>query len=176
NPVEADGGAGWEDPLRRLAYAYALEAPLAAAEVASAAFRLRAILRGRRTEPASASATPATAGKSARSAGSPVFGFGHPDLAPFQLMAFELLDRGGRLRVVAELDEGESSRPAGGAVGGEENFDHLADLGKQRLEIALGRVVTEVADEHSRADDRLLFLGSAHPLSAGSEVGSIRDP
>ena len=77
-----------------------------------------------------------TIGKPGRSRGSR-HGFAHSERAPVELGAVELFDSEGNRRRIAELHERKSSRPLRRAIGWQEYFCHLADLGEQGLEVPL---------------------------------------
>lgn len=77
------------------------------------------------------------------------FGFGDPKVSAIQLVAIELLDGLGGCRRVRQLDEGESPRTAGTAIGGKKHLDDLAHFREQCLKLALGRFVTEIPNKDS---------------------------
>jgi hypothetical protein len=57
------------------------------------------------------------------------------------------------LLLARELDEGESARPAGGAVDGNRDVDDVSGSSQDALQCLLGRVVGKVPYEDSAGDD-----------------------
>ena len=67
----------------------------------------------------------------------PLPGFAHAERAPLELDPVQLLDGLRHGRCITELNERESARASGVAIGGQENFNHRANLRAQRLEVCL---------------------------------------
>lgn len=62
-------------------------------------------------------------------------------------MAVVLAEGFGCRRFVSELDKGEASRPSGVPIQRQKDLDDLAGFGKDRFQLVLSSVVTEVSNE-----------------------------
>ncbi len=124
------------------------ETPLAAADVPAAALGPRSSLAGgagpRRPVPGEPWPSRALLG--------PVNAQG----PAVQLEPVELFDRRRRSRLLAELDESETSGPAGCAIAGKEHLYELAHLGEQGLQLPLRGFEAQVTDKKFVRYDTLL--------------------
>lgn len=92
-------------------------------------------------------------------------------------MTVEFLDSLCGLRGLGERDEGESPRPSGGTVRGDEDLDDIADLPKELFELGLSRFEIEIPDEYLGADGDLLSVCTSRAQSRLGHVltrGAVR--
>lgn len=121
------------------------QAALLASLAAPAALGPRGLAEARAAAAAAAAgAGPEGPGRALR----PVLGHVDVELASLELVLVELLDALLGFFLVRELDEGETSRPAGVAVGRQIDVNDLPGFCEQVGELALGRVVTQVSDKY----------------------------
>jgi hypothetical protein len=104
--------------------------------------------------------------------GGAIVGVVHTQATTAEVVTVEAADRIRCLRVASVLDESESARPAGFAIGADVDADDTSSRSEKLRELLLGRGEAQIADENLGRNDDLLWMKGFGLCVMGDGLGA----